>query len=102
MRHRVLSQNVYSGSYKGRYLMYQPHRREAIIDLLKSHCSVPCILALQECWTSALAETIGDAFPSHNIFYRTVKTMTLSGYALMFGVYGLVLGECVIHVGALR
>ena len=45
---------------------------------------------------------MGDAFPSHNIFYRTVKTMTLSGYALMFGVYGLVLGECVIHVGALR
>ena len=92
MRHRVLTQNVWSGSYKGRYLLYQPQRRAALVDMLKSHCTVPCILALQECWTSELADAFGAAFPSHNIFYRTSKTMTLSAYALLFGVYGLVLG----------
>ena len=92
MRHRVLTQNVWSGSYKGRYLLYQPHRRAALVDMLKSHCTVPCILALQECWTSELADAFSAAFPSHNTFYRTTKTMTLSAYALLFGVYGLVLG----------
>jgi len=83
---------VWSGSYKGRYLLYQPERRAQLVDMLKSHCSVPSVLALQEIWTTELAEAIGVQFPSHNMYYRTVKHMTLAAYALLFGVYGLVLG----------
>jgi len=60
--------------------------------MLKSHCSAPCVLALQECWTTDLADVIGAAFPTHNMYYRTAKGMTWSAYALLFGVYGIVLG----------
>ena len=92
MRHRVLTQNVWSGSYRGRYLLYEPERRGRLIEMLKSHCSIPCILALQECWTTELADAIGAAFPTHTMHYRTIKSMTWSAYALLFGVYGIVLG----------
>lgn len=99
MRHRVLTQNVWSGSYKGRYLLYQPQRRAELIQTLKSHCSVPCILALQEVWTTELADVIADAFPSHNVYFRSLGSMTLSAYALMIGLYGLILGNIFFACG---
>lgn len=96
MKHRLFTQNVYAGSWYGKYLLYDTHRLQQLMETLKAPCTVPTILCLQEVWTKELAMRITEEFPAHNAHYTCLhgifNRMTGAAFALLLGVYTFVLG----------
>lgn len=94
-KHRLFTQNVYAGAWHGKYLLHDPARLQRMIELLKTPCTVPTIIALQEVWTKEMAMLITEQFPSHNAHYTCLhglNRMTPSAMALLAGMYCAVLG----------